>query len=206
MPAKRKRLKGAKLNPRQKREVKRIVGTAIESKYVDTAVLLSPSSSGVLQLVSVPSQGTQQGQRSSDTIKLQKMMMRLNFASSDTSNVMRIVVFRWNVDNLITTPSVSDVLYNLATVSPMAHYNYPNLEQNKFAILFDKTYALSEQGRPSVVLVHSLYGKKLGKKKLAFNAGAITGKGQIYMLFISDSAGVPHPGVGGYVRLMYEDA
>lgn len=192
-----------KLNKRQKTQVKRLIGRQIESKVADSNVLTSvDSSASFFQRLTMPAQGDAYNERSGDVIHLEKLQWRMNIVAGDSSNVLRFIIFRWQNDSGLATPSVSDLL---EATNALAFVDYQS-EQQKIQVLFDRTYALSTEGVPNRVITGSLYGRKLGRKKLTFNQAATTGVDQFYLFLTSDSAAAPHPAVGGYFRLTYADA
>lgn len=200
---KKRKPKGSKLNKRQTRQVKRIVGNNIESKVADSTILTTFDAAGTFIVLSKPAQGDAYNERSGDVIKAQRLTWRLQTTVADNTNIVRVIIFKWNLDNNITGPSTTAVL---ETLNVLAYVDYQALQQSKVQILHDRTYALSTEARPNMILTGSLYGKKLGKKKIGFNQGATTGIGHYYMMVISDSVASPHPGISGFFRLTFTDA
>jgi len=200
----RRTLRGAKLNLRQKRQVKRLIGSRTEDKIVDNGgIIASPDAGGTVGLLPLPSEGTGSYQRVGDEILLKKLMFTFSWAVADTTNLCRLIMFRWDDNNAITAPIRADVMAN---TGPLAFYNDTNIENGRVKILYDKTIALSTQGPAAYVRRGSVYGTKLGKKKLVFNPTAITAKGAIYYLAITDSIAASHPSLGLTTRLHYTDA
>lgn len=193
-----------KLNKRQKTQVKRLIGSRIESKVTDTAIAPTGiDAAGTFVNVVPPAQGDAYNQRDSDVIHLEKLQWRFQLSYGDIPhNIMRVIIFRWLNDNAAVAPSTTAVL---ELVNSLAFTDYQS-EQQKVQILLDRTFALSEQAIPNRIFAGSLYGRKLGRKKLTMNQGALTGVDQLYFFFISDSVAVSHPAVTGYARLTYSDA
>lgn len=198
----------APLNPVQKQEVTKKVKRAIarnnESDAIDTNVLSSPDAGGSIYKVVMPTQGDNVSQRDGDQIHLKAMYVRLAVALADSYNFTRLIFFRWSQNDSIAAnvPTVSDVLQS---VNYMAQYNYTSIESNKLHIISDYTYSLSDTGTRNVTFIQKFYGKKLGKKKVYFNAALTTGTDMIYMLFITDSVAASHPTIGGTIRVIYDD-
>lgn len=202
-PARRRVVRQRKLNNRQKTQVKRLIGRRIESKVNDSNVLQTVDASGTnIQRLAMPTVGDAYNERSGDVITLEKLQWRLNAAAGDTTNTLRMIIFRWLNDSQISTPTVSDIL---EANNSLAFVDYQS-DQQKMQVLFDRTYALSAQGVPNRIITGSLYGRKLGRKKLTFNQGLTTGVDQIFVYYQSDSVAIPHPGVAGYFRITYSDA
>lgn len=202
-PARRRVVRQRKLNNRQKTQVKRLIGRRIESKVNDSNVLQTVDASGTnIQRLAMPTVGDAYNERSGDVITLEKLQWRLNAVAGDTTNTLRMIIFRWLNDSQVSTPTVSDIL---EANNSLAFVDYQS-DQQKMQVLFDRTYALSTQGVPNRIITGSLYGRKLGRKKLTFNQGLTTGVDQIFVYFQSDSVAITHPGVAGYFRVTYSDA
>lgn len=192
-----------KLNYRQKIQVKRLIGKRIESKRADTTLVsTSITSASFFSLANMPAQGDAYNERSGDEILIEKFQWRLNIVAADPTNVVRVIVFRWNLNNATTTPTLADILEGANATD---YLEYQGGVENKYNILSDRTYALSTAGVPSRIVQGTCYGKKLGRKKIGFNQGLITGMGQIYIMFMSDSAIAAHPTVAGSYSLVYSD-
>lgn len=196
---------GAKLNPRQKKEVKRLVAGTTEVKAVDTWCNQSPDAAGSVTKINVPAQGVTVSHRVGDKIHLKKLSFNLNTIVGDTTNIVRLIIFRWTQNDAIAAnaPGVTDVLQ---AGNPTAFYNFTTSTEAKVRVLYDKTLYLSSMGSMDRPYRGMLYGKRLGKKNIEFNAAILTGTDMIYYLLISDSIAATHPSVIGYFRLEYTDA
>jgi len=209
--------RGAKLNRRQKREVKTLIGRNIEKKFVEgyqTSVGIV--SSGSIYNMNVPAQGDTIQSRTGDKITVTAIDLRYECIGYDTSNKMRVIVFKWMEDNASIAPNVSAILsstYTGTVDAPLAPYNYNNQKQRDFMICYDKTHALSwnsgaaAPGNSNVVRHVRIVGKKLHSKAIEFNAGAVqTGEGIYYILAISDSGVAGHPKFAFLSRTIFTDA
>lgn len=196
-----------KLNYRQKKQVKRMIGNDIELKHYDIGFTASVSSTGSIQgPFGTPIQGIDEDERVGDQIMLKKYLINAMIAVGDTTNVVRIVFFRWTPNTLVTTPVVGDVFPSLAN-GPLSQLNETNIENGVIRIVYDKIYALSSTGNNAVITRrYSFYGKKLGKKKFVFNPSLTSGVGHLYLCILSDSIAAPNPTVTMASRLIYSDA
>lgn len=199
---------GAKLNKRQLRQVKSLVSRRAELDFYDnglngTAVLAGATIQGGM---STPVQGVADGQRIGDQIKISKFTFKCDIIYGDPTNQLRIVLFRWYEDNAGALPVLATVLQNGAGFPINSGINHDSLKAGKLHVMHDRTYNLTNTGNTMAInRTITITGRKLGKKKLEFNNGAITGTNHIYALFISDSVGVPNPTINWYSRLMYYD-
>lgn len=198
--------KGKKLNKVQKKQVKRLITGSQELKAKDDSVNTTADNAGSLTYFNLPAQGDGLSERSGDQIQLKKLMFRFHITGADTTNIFRVIIFRWSQNNALgaNVPVTTDILQ---TANVMSFYNYTNEHDTKVRILYDKTITLSVTGDTEVDLIKgSLYGTRLGRKIIDFNAATTLGTNQIYMLMISDSAGIPHPSIKGYWRIEYTDS
>lgn len=202
-----KKAKGAKLNTRQKKEVKLILAKNMELKSFDNIGSASPDTAGVIaKWFSIP-QGSGNAQRIGNDITGTHIELRYDITLSDSYNKVRVIIFQWALDDGVDVPTVPDILY-LGTGNYFnALYSFDN--RDKFKILHDRRYLLeaTSVGTTSTPLSSPTYKLKIPHKQLKFNgAGATTGRFMIYQLTISDSVAVPHPSVNTNVRLVYRDA
>lgn len=197
--------RGRGLTKHQRSQVKRLVTRQQEIKAIDTGVLQSPTAAGIVSVLNMPAQGDSLSTRDGDEIVVKKLQFRLNMIIADTTNIVRLVVFRWADDNTLAAniPTPNQVLQTLSATS---FYNYTTYRDGQMVPIYDRTWALSSGGDQDKFVKGSIYGKKLGKKKIIFDAAVITGNDQIYYMLISDSVGAPHPSVGGNFRMTYTDS
>lgn len=189
----------------QKKQVKRLISGTQELKARDTFINAAPTAAGVIQLLNLPAQGLGVSERLADEIILKRLMFRLNVLGADATNIVRCIIFRSSQDNTIGAnfPTPNSVLQNLST---MSLYNFTSDRDNDISVLYDRTITVSAGGTYDIAFRGNLFGKRLGRKKLIFDAAVLTGTGQIYILMISDSVAGPHPTVGGYMRIEYTDS
>lgn len=220
--------KGKKLNLRQKREVKRIVGVRQESKYFSAgaAFFNITATPGFTQLALVP-QGVADGQRVGDSIRLRKLDLRLQALVGDYYNTIRVIVFRFNAPSGVA-PTTAETFDASASGAEYVLCPIPaQQKEKKYHILLDKVFQLSAQvawssagtvnslssapapGVSSSVKHsrHILYGKRIGTKTIKFDAGATTtSTGSIWICYVSDSGFTPYPALYYNARLTYSDS
>lgn len=206
-----------KLNKRQKREVKQIVGRRLESKYFDfgfgaTGINSTPS---IVQMSAVP-QGAADSNRVGDTLNLKKLTVRMQFVGGDIYNTVRVIFFRFKQDTAVAAPTVAEIYDNTATGSTYVLCPAPNLEnQDKFHIIYDKVITLPQMNNGGSTTntsnsvktwVKSFYGRRLGPKRIRFTPATTSGWGHIYIAVVSDSIIAPAPTVYLNARMEYTDA
>jgi len=133
-------------------------------------------------------------------VKLIKFEFRGSVAFADTTNVLRLIIFRWNQDDSSAAPSsVGDIFQS---VSPYSPYNRDNERAHKFDIVVDHLFGVANVGPgiENLVLIKQM------KSAIAFQATATTGTGHLYYAVLSDSSGVPHVGLQFITRVYYTDS
>ena len=185
----RKRVRAA--GARYKRVPKRI------RQYVKKTVRNQGETSihnGVLN-VNVTDAGTVQGpfdnisdtHRSGARILPSWFRYSMSMANDDSTNILRIIWFRWQVNTADDLPDPAAILYEFATHAyPWFSIHHPpgSSDRKRYHVLSDKIYNLSTERTPQIVV----RGRVKVPKQLLYNGSAVTtGKNQLYCLMISDS-------------------
>lgn len=185
----RKRPTARKLNKRQLRQVKTIIGRTSEHKYIGTYFSYTAiSRAGTLSRLDFPAQGSGYNNRIGDEIKLTSLEFRYNAYLESTStpqHALRIIIFRWNLSTVLSTPSLASILGTSNTVNDViAPYNKDALRQGDFTILSDRLYSVGAASpAPSKQRLVRLRGKKV-----TFEHASTSSDNSIYILAVSDDA------------------
>lgn len=188
-----------------------VFSSHIEEKYIDTASTgISVDYSGALGLFTMPSAGTGVSGRTGDEIQVTRLEFKYSLVVADATNLVRILLFKWNNDDGSYTPGVASILSSgdpTTAYAALSRYNWDNQKAGDFEILYDRCHQLTTNGEQAQVHQVQLWGKGLGSSsKLQLNSGATTGKGRYGLLYISDSAAVSHPSLIYTCRISYKDA
>lgn len=200
------------LNRTQKRQVRSIVNSNLEKKYFDTLLSGTVSTTAqISKLTTIPT-GTTDSTRVGDKVKMLSLNLRFLFGAADATNVCRFIIFQWHLNDG-TAPVVTDILNNTGVTDVfMAYYNH---DQGKnFTVLCDKMIISCLNASNANVWFkwrHSFNRKrklsdKFVKNTIKFIAAANTGMDHIYMLIVSDSSALTHPGYNLDSRVTYTDA
>lgn len=203
------RVKGRKLNKRQKRQVKNMIGRNIEHKYKYFDVsATSIDANGVLTSSWTQiSQGVQTANRVGDEIMIKQINVNASFIVGDTTNFMRMIIFRWHLDNNVTSPAQGDIIQNTASNVFSSPINQNSVEEKKITIVKDIYFPMSATGSNAAKTFRfKLFGRRLGPKKVYFNPAGTTGFGHVYALFLSDSVAATHPTAAISTETIYTDA
>lgn len=191
---------------RLKAIIKKTMMKTAETKFWDFNVDLNPDVNGIIvPLTDVP-QGDTDVSRDGDQLRILKYSHRLSVIPADTSNLVRVIIFRWNVMSSYKAPLTTDLLAiggaPVATI-PTANYVFDNQRQRQFTILSDRLYPVALNG-PAIL---ARYQKKSMKGlPINFEASTVNAKGKLYLLAISDSSATAHPRIVGNTRIIFNDS
>lgn len=133
--------------------------------------------------INPPAQGDAAGQRDGDQLLLKSISLRGEWDCQTTqTNRMRVLVLQWLEDDAVTAPSAVQILQDITGGEELNSF-YRVRPGHKFKVLMDKRiYYDSNNASSNKPFVFSVGEKKLKIAKQAFNAGAITGVGNVYLL------------------------
>lgn len=203
----RKRRRMLKKKPTLAVAIKKQLFRTAEHKYKDTPFDVAPQTNGTIIDMSVIAGGDTDDTRDGDQIRVLKWSMNMAVLAGDQTNLVRVIVFRWNVMSSYKAPLTADILafagFPVAGI-PTAQYTWDNIRQKQFTILYDKLFATALTAGPAIIAKQ----KKVYKLGLPINYEATTtnGEGKLYMLFVSDSLGGANPQCIGDFRIEYNDS
>lgn len=214
--------KGKKLNKRQKREVKRIVGNEIEVKMFPAGnAAVGITNSPTFVNLFTPSQGVGgYGNRDGDTVHLKRMICRFQAVGGDIYNTMRVILFRWNGPSSpsASQPTVNDLFDTTSAGAEYVMCPAPAWgSEKKVHIIYDSVKTLPQTNYNTGQITgtsnsiktwkHTAYGKKLGAKTVRFSPGTtVIPSGSIWMVAVSDSAIATNPSLYWNIRTEFTDA
>lgn len=160
----------------------------VEEKINQGAVSGGVTSTGTVNSLTSLAQGTNYTDRIGNSIKLQRIEVRMKVImnSSSTGTLLRVILFR-DLYQSGTAPGVTDVLnQNGSSNAPLQPYNW--LLRDRIAIIYDEIVALSGTGDNTAALnidvPHSGHVKYVGTT----SGAASNGPGSVYLLLVSDEA------------------
>lgn len=188
-----------------------VFASQVEEKYIDTsAAATSVDYIGSVGLFGMPGAGTTSITRVGDLVTVKRLDFKFNLIVADTTNIVRVILFKWNNDDAQYAPTVNSIITSTDAstgYAALARYNWDNFKGRDFEVLYDKAFQLCANGEQGQVHQVSLWGKGLGSTpKIQLNTGATTGKGRYGILYISDSAAVSHPTLAYTCRITFSDA
>lgn len=197
---------GKPLNKVEKKQVKSIVNRTINTRSETKHYNTYDSGTAVQNVVSITdlcpiTQSNADTGRDGDQLELYNFQMNYALEGGDATNIVRVMIFQWKDDSV---PLDTDILFNIANV-PWLSFTHVDKKQ-LFTVLYDRKHSLCLNGANGVQnhRIH-LYGKKLGRKKIQYQGGTTTGMNKLYLLRVSDSAGLPDPFMYHHTRIQYKD-
>jgi hypothetical protein len=174
--------------------------TEAQLKSYDQGITASVSTTGSIGPLTTIIQGTTDTQRIGDMVEVVKTTVNGSFANSttDITNVIRLIIFRWMQDDTGSVPVVADILQGSGVYN---NYNRDNLRAKKFIVLNDIIKGTSLQG-PAVAVFQGSFKQDF---RIKFQAATSAATSQIYYLAISDSGAVNHPTLNMIHRTWYID-
>lgn len=168
-----------------------VIKSMAEKKYWTINALNTIDFNGtVTRLTAVP-QGDTDLARDGDQLQLTSWQLRFAFVVGDAYNIMRIIIFRWDMDDSEDTPTAPEILFNVgSTNSPLSSFNQDSIRQKQMRILYDKLVTIDTYNPIKVFKI-----KKRNSSKISFSGGTTNGTGHLYMLVVSDSGAVTHPAI-----------
>ena len=149
-------------------------------------------------LTAIP-QGTTFAQRVGAQATIAQLSHKVRMVCADTTNVMRLIIFKWHPSDTSDAPQISELFVDAANplLSPVLHYR-----PSRFSILLDKLYSLTLVGANQCVTDEWRTGR-LGL--VQYDIGVNTGSKHIYAYCVSDSSAASHPSLLLYSSVLFYD-
>lgn len=177
-----------------------------EEKNLDVDASTTPSTTGVLTLLSGLAQGTDIGNRVGDVIKVTRVSWNGRVAissASSTFSTVRLIMFR-DSENAGSVPVLADILEATGgTTAARSPINFIN--RKRFNVLWDQMIVLDSTSQYSEVVRGDMIVNKTVRYRGTGNTVAAAAEGTIYWLFVSDEA-TNVPSVVIYTQLQFVDS
>lgn len=120
-----------------------------------------------------------------------KYLLSQNVSAAINDTVNRVIIFQWKGDVALTTAEIGRILQNgpsaagTADLNSLSHYNHDY--RHMYTILYDKSFAMSDQGANPKTLFSDVKNIRIKKatKMINYVAGSATaGDHHIYLLVI----------------------
>jgi len=173
-------------------------------KYQDTRFVQAISNLGNIVRWTPPSQGTTQYTRVGDQVCVDKIEIRAVTTYGDAiGNPVRAVLIQ-TAGGFV--PANLSQLFNFGGtgVEDWTSDYLPFIRGKQIRVLYDSLYSCIPNASSAVKCQHMVLKPKL--RLVDFNAGLTTcTNGDLFWVFISDSAVIPHPAIVVQMRVYYTD-
>ncbi len=194
--------------PVSKSQVKQMIASALSNQqelkwfaFADSAI--ATDYGGFCSKVTQISQGDTDITRDGDSLALKAIDFRWTCVPGDSTNLVRCMLFQWFSADDVDVPSPSDILNVVGDVrAPISQLVSDRGIQ--FKVLYDETVAVDTYH--PIHLSRKIHLDKFPQEKVKYIAGTTNGYGNIWKLFISDSAAATHPSVTSYGFVRFLDA
>jgi len=180
------------------KRVRKIIQNTKDRKWSELALAASnASTAAVTTSIFTPAQGDQFNQREGDRCQILGFHGKVVVTFADPTNIVRVMFIQWLADDTATIdppqPNVmtSFVLNTNVTLAPISQFLRNKNDRKKFRVLYDGHFSVSSGG-PGIIQ------RKIRWKKCLptdFVANATTGRGSVYLVYVSDSTIATHPTV-----------
>lgn len=178
------------VDKRQNRQIARLSKiNKIETKYLQASISASVLNTATLAALTMPTQGSAQGQRDGDIIGWSNWSGHVQYMYGDVTNAVRLIFFQWHPLNSADVPTAAKIL--AIPGDPLSYFVPDAQSRGKFTVLLDHMVNLSSAGPGSAIRKISIPGSKLAETR--FTTGALTGTNIPYIMYLSDSGGAPNP-------------
>lgn len=199
-----------------KSAARKVVGTQLEKHYFDFSQITTVTTSATIWALSLVTVGNTDLTRSGDRITIKSLQVKGTYSAGDTTNHLRVICFQYIADSGAAGPVASEVLQS-SFVGSVNIINAPYAKDfagYKTIILYDKTFSMTlganadggpANGHFQFMLTSKDFKKGKANPMIQYQAGGTNGVGNIYLMAMSDSAGVPNVGIDFVSRLRFID-
>lgn len=210
--------------PVTRQQVLQMISARMEPKFsYGTTGATGVTTSGILTRMTGMAQAIGQSARTGDEVNLKSFQFSYTatvgatglVAAADQYNVVRLILFRYHLDDAIAVPVVASVISTSVTSNlTIAPLNRDNSEQ--YTILYDENIVLYNTpiwNGSATAWYHGVGGTLSYrspviqlKGKIQYSNAGVNGEGHVYALLVSDSAFTPNPVVEVVSTVVYTDA
>jgi len=201
---KNKNSSGATVDFSVKKELSRMIRLEHKSsllnqtkKWIETTIATTISSTASISVLTNMTTGATNGLRIGNKILAVKIYVKGVIVLADTTNVFRLIVFKWLMNNNSDTPSASEIF---TTANDPSANNVP-LKPSRFKKLSDQHIILD-----AAHVVQKVDTTIKLNDEITYDPGTNSGINQLFAILISDSSAAPHVGVDINFLVEYIDS
>jgi hypothetical protein len=166
--------------------------------YNDSTTTSLNTTPNFFDITSLITQGVTSAQRVGYSIQLKELQFNVITVLGDTTNLIRLVCFRWRPSTTSDTPSIGELMNS--SVAPWVGQFLP-FQPSRFQILSDVTFNMDA----AHVQLQTTYTVPLKGIITQYDLSANTGMNHIYLMYVSDSGVAPNPTIRYTNQLLFKD-
>jgi len=166
-------------------------------KWIETTIATTISSTASFSVLTNMTTGATNGLRIGNKILALKIHVKGVIVLADTTNVFRLILFKWLMNNNSDTPGASEIF----TTANDPSANIVPLKPSRFKILHDEHIILD-----AAHVVQKVDCNVKLNDEITYDPGTNSGIHQLFAVLISDSSAAPHVGVDINFLVEYIDS
>lgn len=187
--------------------VKKQLNSRSEKKFCDSTVTnTGVTTTGTTTYLSGIAQGNTAIQRIGDTVLYKSIRIKGTIIVGDTTNILRLILFRWKAKTDITLPTIANILQVGSGSAQGVFSPLINDLRDQFIVLHDKLYPVNTNGTASGTQHLFSIVKKLNVKAEYITTNSTFQSNGLFLLAVTDSAVLPNPGITWYSRISFIDS
>lgn len=183
--------------------VKRLIKRNEEVKYANVSNTYSVTTTPGVYSLSNTSQGTTGGQHLGDECILKNLEMRFLVSVADSTNVVRVTIFRWK-PNIAYVGASAAAVYKTVTAPLALTSVFLEDGEDMYTILYDEVICLAAAGG-NPEQVYRLIRRQLNYKQ-DYLTSSSNCSNNIYMILTSDSTAATDPQFQFFSKIGITDA
>lgn len=184
------------------RIAKNIISRSSETKHYDAQDEgRTVSSTMYIGSITNIAQGDSDTNRDGDQLLLKNIRVKYLLRGADTTNAVRVMFVQYYCADV---PVVSDILQDNNPGDRELTSMYHSDARPSFKVLYDRTHVLNTTGSNATVY-KQINLHNFGRKKIQYQGGTTTGRGEVYVFLLSDSVATAHPTFSAQYRVAFKD-
>jgi len=195
------------LNTIQKKQVNRMINSREEYKtFLKGQVAQAMPLTAVITSLSDISQGVTDNNRVGNHIHLKTLKGTLTCLAADSTNIMRVIIFKWKENDTYNPPTLAQILAVGPSGGPDFYSSYAPENPGNYVILKDYQLVGCNGSSASNLIQIRKFSIKLSGKVQYFSDGGTSGTNKIFIMWFSDSSAVTHPAISYNTELSFSDS
>lgn len=184
---------------------RKVMNMVHETKYLFGQVInQSATLAGTITKLTPPAQGDNIGARDGDRIIWKNIQGKWSAVGADANNAIRFTIVQWLPDDLSDALTALSQIFQDSTSTPhISPFVLNTNARSKFRVLYDKLLLTTLTGPDYKYSAIRVPPSRF--KATMFGAGLSTGRGMLYIIYVSDSGAVSHPAISASFVYRFQD-